>query len=148
MKDLTIHLNKNLNFLLDKKNFFTANDDNEFSKLDPNTFQSNLVEKSSLSLITLLRKNSNDESLNVEIIKTFISLSKSKKDLSNLFVKSGCIRLIYNILDNISFIKTVILSLTLIKQIIISSQENLEMISKQSKFYINQTLLRSSMKSL
>ena len=133
LKNLTIHLHKNLDFLLDNQKFIPNCADKDIIRLKYNTFQSNLIEKSIVSLINLFRKNPYEESLTIEIIKTFISISKRKSELYNLFVKSGCIRLLYNVMDNNSLINTVLLSLNLIKMIINSSQENLEMVSKQSK---------------
>ncbi len=134
LKEVVVHLNKNLNLLLTcQLNSSSVTDSDEIKKFDTNSFELVILEKTVLAQINVLRKNLNDEGLSLEIIKLLIFLTKVRPNICNLLVKSGCVRLVFNVLDNAGTVEAALLSLRLIQNIMESSQENLEMISKQSK---------------
>jgi hypothetical protein len=150
LSDLVNHLHKNLDFLIENEQSINANPtavkktSNIFSadkKFDNVKFEDSLVEKDINSLINLLRKNNSEEDLCEDIISAFITLVKKKKDTCNFLVKAGCPRLLLQIVENTSNSKLVAKALELIKYVTLSSPENLEMVSNQSKLNIKLDIL-------
>ncbi len=134
LMEVVEHLSKNLNLLLNSQpNPHSVIEADEIKIFDINLFETGLLDKTLLAQINVLRKNLNDEALSLEIIKLLLSLTKVRSNICNLLVKSGCVRLVFNVLESAGTVEAALLCLRLIRNIMESSQENLEMTSKQSK---------------
>ena len=90
-----------------------------------------IIEQFLNSLINLLRKNINED-LCFLIIETFIILSSYNKEIYNLLIKGGCPKLILQFLDLTNNSKLCYDALQLLKNICLSKQENLMMLSNQN----------------
>ena len=84
------------------------------------------------SLMKLLNKSLNDENLCDYIIKTLISLVNKKPNLSNLLVKSGCPRLLLQIMEKTQNKNLANDAMELLKIITLSSEENAAAIGNQN----------------
>ena len=140
LSDLICHLHKNVDFILENEHSLNANPQlvkSSSSKLgidkkfDAVKFEDSILEKEINTLINLLRRNISEEGLSEKIISAFITLAKKKNETCNLLVKAGCPRLLLQIIENTSNSKLVAKALELMKYIILSSPENLEMVSNQ-----------------
>ena len=77
------------------------------------------------SLVNLLRKNITDEDINFETIKTFISFGEYNKEIFNILMQKGSIKLILQFLNTTNNSKLCFESIHLLKNICFSSQKNL-----------------------
>ena len=90
------------------------------------------LEKYINTLMNLFRKSIDDEDLDDNIIKTFITLTKKKPESCNLLVKAGCPRLLLQVMENTQNNKLANNALELLKIITLSSEENLIMVGNQN----------------
>ena len=118
----------NAKFIINNENAFVINDNKK----------EQISEKIANSCIVLLRRLIEDENGIIPIIETMIAYAKLKISICNILVKSGCTRLLLQILDTTPNASTAELVLELLKLIALSNHENLTMIANQnvlSKFY-------------
>lgn len=85
------------------------------------------------NLINLLRKNIDFDKISDTVCSVFLSFCKKKLEICDVLVKSGCPRLLLSIIEISNNSDLARKSLELLKTIMISSDENLNMISNQSK---------------
>ena len=84
------------------------------------------------SLMKLLSKSINDEDLCDAIIKTLIAFANKKPGICNTLVKSGCPRLLLQIMDKTQNKTLANDAMELLKMITLSSQENANVIGNQN----------------
>lgn len=143
---------KNVSFLLKNENEID-NNSLEFKKNNntanvnkPSTNISNLFNNKNDStililltnnLINLLRKNIDDEKISDFICFIFSHFCKKKLEICDLLVKLGCPRLLLSIIEITNNSQLSRKALELLKSIMTSSDENLNMISNQSNLIKN-----------
>lgn len=98
-----------------------------------NRLDEGIIEKITNNLINLLRKNVDCNRIGDIICSLFIKFSKKNLFICDILVKSGCPRLLLEIIENSSNSQLAKKALELLKMIMTSSDENLTMISNQSK---------------
>ena len=82
--------------------------------------------------MNLLRKSLGDENICHSIIKTLIAFANGKLDVCNLLVKSGCPRLLLQIMDNTQNKLLADDAMELLKMLTLSSTENAQVIGNQN----------------
>ena len=110
--------------------FLKENDENLLSPTNAN--DTGPIDKYINSLMTLFRKQINDEDLCDAVIKTLIALGVSKPSVCNLLVKGGCPRLLLQVMDNTQRNELARDAVELLKMITLSNQENLMMVASQN----------------
>ena len=80
------------------------------------------------ALMTLLRKALSNEDLCDSVVKTLTAFASKKPEICNVLVKSGCPRLLLQIMDTAQSRPLVIDCMELLKMITLSSKENAEVI--------------------
>lgn len=147
--ELLKHLNNNISFLLtyeselnttevdlssNTKNsafsFFGAN--KKEAEMSKAKFDETIIEKLTANLTNLLRKNIDNDNISASIITTFEAITRKKAEICDLLVKLGCPRLLMQILENTQDLDLAKKAMQLLKILTFSSDENLQMISKQS----------------
>ena len=113
-------LRKNVAFLKDNEKDFS----DEKNKPPADTYIN--------SLMKLLNKAQNDEELADSIIKTLIAFANKKPEVSNLLVKSGCPRMLLQIMDKTQNRQLANDAMELLKMITLSSKANTEVIGNQN----------------
>ena len=91
-----------------------------------------VIEQYINSLISLFRKNVENEDLCLSIIEIFRIISNYNKQIYNLLVKSGCSKIILQSLELTNNNKLCLDSLQLLKNMCLSKQENLVLIANQN----------------
>ena len=163
--DMINHLNNNLEFLLENessineainfkpKESFTQGQVSKIKnivsgatnsvlnvfqekKFDNVKFEDSLNEKLANTIINLLRKSVTEDDLCIPIMSLLIKLINLKSDISNVYVKAGCPRILLQIIDCNFNNNLIALALELLKLIAQSSNENLNMISNLSNFHL------------
>ncbi|MBP3801733.1 MAG: hypothetical protein J6I85_06920, partial [Clostridia bacterium] len=99
------------------------------------------------SLMGLLKKSLNNEDLCDSIVKTLIAFANKKPGICNSLVKSGCPRLLLQIMDGAQSRTLVINCMELLKMITLSSKENAEVIGNQN-ILMNLLQIRSKFASV
>jgi hypothetical protein len=142
--DLLNHMQKNIDFLLSNEANLNLSSDVKKGglinslfndkKFENVKFEDSIVEKVINSLMNLLRKNPESENLVNQIIKTFLMLNDKRKETPNILVKGGCPRLLLSVVENTQDIKLANKALSLIKNIAVSSEENLQLMANQNIF--------------
>ena len=84
------------------------------------------------SLMKLLNKSLNDDDLCDSIIKTLIAFANKRPGICNTLVKSGCPRLLLQIMDKTTNKQLANDAMELLKMITLSSQENAKVIGNQN----------------
>ena len=105
-------------------------------KFDNVKFEDSLIEKLANTIINLLRKSVTEDDLCIPIMSLLIKLINLKSDISNVYVKAGCPRILLQIIDCNFNNNLIALALELLKLIAQSSNENLNMISNLSNFHL------------
>lgn len=137
LSDQEIELNKNENILEEKNDSLLKNKMNSAlaGKLNNNNktnSNESLLDKITINLVNLLRKNLEYELICSLICSILLNFAKKRLTICDILVKAGCPRLLLSIMDNSSDSELAQIALELIKLLIISSDENLMMISNQS----------------
>ena len=139
------HLKENIEFLLNYESELNTQElipvigkNSAFSVFnvaskESNKFDETIIEKITTNLINLFRKNLENPKISKEICTIFQSIAKKKPEICDLLVKAGCPRLLLTILENASDVELAKKALVLLRTITLSSDENLKMVSNQSK---------------
>jgi len=99
------------------------------------------------SLMSLLRKALNNEDLCDSVVKTLTAFASKKPEICNSLVKSGCPRLLLQIMDTAQSRPLVVDCMELLKMITLSSKENAEVIGNQN-ILMNLLQIRSKFASV
>ena len=99
------------------------------------------------NLMGLLRKAANDEDLCDSVVKTLIAFANKRPPVCNNLVKSGCPRLLLQIMDSAQSRPLVVDCMNLLKMITLSSKENAEVIGNQN-ILMNLLQIRSKFASV
>lgn len=135
------YLKEDVDFLLDNQSDLIDLADQEKMKLKSFgtvQFENSFLEKIIGSLINLLRKNPDNDQIINQILETLISIADKCPEMINFIVKSGCPKLLLQLLETGNREALAKLSLQLIKKIADSNISNLELLSNQdiiSKLY-------------
>ena len=124
-KNLNVNVEPQTNYTR-KKSVFIINE----KKTD---LEDSILYKITNNLIVLMRKNIDYDKISDIICSIFLNFCKKKIEICDMLVKSGCPRLLMGVIENTTDSDLVKRALELLKIIIVSSDENLNMISNQSK---------------
>jgi HEPN domain-containing protein len=128
------------NILEMKKNNNDAINVNRYLK-DANSSNNNAKNDASIlvlftnNLINLLRKNVDYDKISDIICSIFLSFCKKKLEICDVLVKLGCPRLLLSIIEITNNSGLATKALELLKTLMTSTDENLNMISNQSNFF-------------
>jgi len=138
------NLAKNISFVLNNEGEVdnNSNSNTTLNSKKSNNDANNNINKNdggilvliSNNLINLLRKNIDYDSIGDTICSILSSFCKKKLEICDVLVKSGCPRLLLSIIEISNNSELARKALELLKTIMTSSDENLNMISNQSNY--------------